>query len=257
MSERHDDTSTLRRASSYFRAMMAGRDNPMRVPPFSLLLDPATADRFRNYAYPDDGADPDSGTIAILIAYFEQHERTPRLEYIADLAPALEAALIEHGFAREAVLPLMRCTQETLRLDALSNGVRCELISSANGLREAADVQNAAYGAGPATTADTDRLQKTIDGGGLIAVARAADESPVGSGLVSAPIEGVAEVAAVGVIAGQRRQGIGAGVTAFLSSHAMSRGIYMPFLMAAHDAEARVYRRIGFDPFGTMLHIAR
>lgn len=247
----------LRRASSYFRTMMAGRDNPLRVPPFSLLLDPATADRYRNYAYPDDGADSASSTITKLIALFEQHERTPRLEYIPDLAPMLEAVLIMHGFAREGELPLMRCTRETLRLDPLPNGVRCELASSVDELREAADVQNAAYGAGPATTADTIRLRTTVEGGGLVAVARAPDGSPIGSGLVSVPREGVAEVAAVGVLVGKRRQGIGASVTAFLSNQALARGIDMPFLMAAHAAEARVYRRIGFVAFGTMLHIAR
>jgi quercetin dioxygenase-like cupin family protein len=29
------------------------------------------------------------------------------------------------------------------------------------------------------------------------------------------------------------------------------------FLMAVHEAEARIYRRIGFVPFATMLHVAR
>jgi hypothetical protein len=31
----------------------------------------------------------------------------------------------------------------------------------------------------------------------------------------------------------------------------------MPFLMAAHETEARNYRRIGFETFATMLHLVR
>ena len=249
-------SGALSRASGYFRAMMSARSAPLRVPPFSLLLDATTADRYRNYAYPDDGADPDPRTVVALVAAFEEHGRTARLEYIPHLAPALEATLARSGFAREGELPLMCCTRETLRPGDLPDGVECELALRADALREAAEVQNAAYSAGPATDADVARLRRTVDGGGLVALARGSDGSPLGSGLVAAPREGVAEVAAVGVLADARGQGIGAGVTAFLSNQALARGIDMPFLMAAHDAEARIYRRIGFKPFGTMLHMA-
>lgn len=247
----------LHRVSRYFRTLSSGRDDRLRVPPFSLLLDPATANRYRNYAFPDDGTDPDVATIAKLIAAFERSERIPRLEYIPALAPALEARLAESGFTREGELPLMLCTRESLRLGDVPTRAECQLASSGKALRDAAEVQNAAYGAGPATAADIDRLQRTVDGGGLVALARGGDGAPIGSGLVSAPSEGVAEVAAVGVLEGERRQGIGASVTAFLGDKALSEGIDLPFLMAAHQAEARIYQRIGFVPFATMLHVAR
>ena len=247
----------LYRVSRYFRTLSLGRKNHLRVPPFSLLLDPSSANRYRNYAFPDDGADPDAATVAKLITAFEQRERTPRLEYIPALAPELEEHLVECGFSRERELPLMLCTRATLQQSVLRAGAECQLALSAEALREAAEIQNAAYGGGPATTADVDRLQRTVDGGGLVALARGSDGTPIGSGLVSTPSEGIAEVAAVSVLEGERQQGIGAAITAFLADQALAKGIDMPFLMAAHEAEARIYSRVGFMPFATMLHFAR
>lgn len=250
-----DFSGALRRASEYFRAMIGAQSNCLKILPFLLKFDEASADRYRNYAFPDDGAAPDESTISQLVTAFEERSRTPRLEYIRELAPALEAVLVACGFTVEGVLPLMACTQATLREPA--TGVEYSLAVSAGDLGEAAEVQNAAYGAGPATTADVARLRTTVEGGGLVALARRGDGIPVGSGLVSIPRGAAAEVAAVGVLADNRRQGVGAGVTAFLAGQALAKGINMPFLMAAHEAEARVYRRIGFMPFGTMLHLAR
>ena len=247
----------LHRVSRYFRSLSGGRNDHVRLPPFSLMFDPSSPNRYRNYAFPDDGAEPDAATMAKLITAFEQRERTPRLEDLPALAPELEERLVECGFSREGELPLMLCTRATLQQGVLRDGAECQLALSAEALREAAEIQNAAYGADPATTADVDRLRRTVDSGGLVAVARGSDGTPIGSGLVSTPSEGIAEVAAVGVLEGERKQGIGAAITAFLADQALAKGIDMPFLMAAHEAEARIYSRIGFMPFATMLHIAR
>lgn len=44
-----------------------------------------------------------------LIAAYEKRDRKPRLEYIAQLAPAVEEVLLSAGFTVEGRLPLMTC----------------------------------------------------------------------------------------------------------------------------------------------------
>ena len=49
----------LHRVSRYFRSLSLGRNDHVRLPPFSLMFDPSSPNRYRNYAFPDDGAEPD------------------------------------------------------------------------------------------------------------------------------------------------------------------------------------------------------
>ena len=249
--------NALQRVSTYFHAKSMARDNPLRMPPFSLLLDDKSSNRYRNYAVPDNGATVSQEIIAELVATFESHDRIPRLEYLPALAPKLERELVAVGFTREAELAMLCCTSDTYKPPSPPIGTTCELAVSAGDLFDAADVQNAAYGEGPATVTDVDRLRSMITFGGLVAVARRADGLPVGSCLVAAPIDGIAEIAAVGVLENERGKGVGGAVSGFLTHQALQRGIDLPFLMAAHQAEVRMYQRIGFVVFGAMLHIAR
>ncbi|MGH3717456.1 MAG: hypothetical protein ACRDRI_01180 [Pseudonocardiaceae bacterium] len=48
----------------------------------------------RNYAVPGDGVDPTPDQVAKLIAAFTDRDRTPRLEYLPALCPAVEPALL-------------------------------------------------------------------------------------------------------------------------------------------------------------------
>lgn len=246
----------LRRLSDYFRAMIAASDAALRIPLFSILVDAEDDNPYRNYAYPDDGAAPDADSIGRLVDAFVSRDRTPRLEYIPALAPLLHHALERAGFRDERLLPLMACTPETIDRNNPPPDIVHRFATFDDDLAEAARIQNVAYGAGEATTSDLERLRRLIARGGAIALAERAGEA-VGSGLVTAPIGGVAEVAAVGVVPEARGQGIGGSLTAFLAREALARGIDLPFLMAAHDDEARLYRSRGFWVFATMLHTSQ
>jgi hypothetical protein len=66
---------------------------------------------FLNYAIPDDNATPSPADVAALIvAYEKRSSQKPRLEYVAQLAPAVEGKLIGADFCVEGHLPLMICT---------------------------------------------------------------------------------------------------------------------------------------------------
>ena len=97
-----DIEAYLRQAASY------GRDTA-RIGPFLATFAPGSASPYVNYAIPDDGAQPQPADVSALVAAYARRDRTPRLEYLPDLAPAVEPALLAAGFTVEARMPMMVC----------------------------------------------------------------------------------------------------------------------------------------------------
>lgn len=91
----------------YLRAL-AG-DRARLTVPFLIALDENDASRFRNYAIPDDDAQPTLAHLNALITVFVEHDRTPRIEYLPGLCPAVEPVLVAAGFVPERRLPRMTC----------------------------------------------------------------------------------------------------------------------------------------------------
>jgi hypothetical protein len=104
-------------------------------------------------------------------------ERRPRLEFLPAAAPAAEDALRRAGFVNEARLPIMTCAPAQLREVARPGEVELDAVAGGDALREAAAVQNAAYGAPPATDADVARLEDTVAAGGIVGLAREGERS--------------------------------------------------------------------------------
>lgn len=242
---------------AYLREMIGRSGKALRLGPFLALFDPASDNRYRNYAVPDDGAIPGPDELATLTDAFLQRGRLPRLEYVPELSPELLPLLNAAGFTAEGLLPLMSCAPSDLRAVPAPEGFSLSMVEGSDDLLAAADVQNAAYGEGAAGEADIARLRATIEKGGAVALARSADGSAAGAALFGSPAAGSAEIAGLGVAEAFRRRGIGAALTALLTAEAHSRGLSHPFLMAAGEDEERLYARIGFKRRGTMLHISR
>ncbi|WP_425558899.1 GNAT family N-acetyltransferase [Kutzneria kofuensis] len=116
---------------------------------------------------------------------------------------------------------------------------------------------NLAYGEPPPTPADVASHASSRDRGGFALLARSATGEPIGGGFVTVPIDGVAELAGIGVVPTWRRRGIAAAITARLVLAARDLDVRVPFLMAADDHAARVYTRVGFRTTGRVLHISR
>jgi GNAT superfamily N-acetyltransferase len=234
------------------------RSPGVRVGPFTALLDPATPNVWRNYAVPDDGAEPDPDDVADLVAWFRAHDRVPRLEYVPAAAPAVEDALSRAGFVVEGRPPLMACRPGEAIEPPQVPGVAVTLVTADGDLLDVAVAQNAAYGEPePAGPADVARLRSTVDGGGVVALAR--DEGtgePVGGGVCIAPVDGVSELAGVGVVESHRRRGLGSAVTALLARAAHDRGARLVWLEPAGEREAALYERVGFRPDGQKLWIS-
>lgn len=241
---------------AYLRAL-AGERAP-RVGPFVLLLDANDTGPYRNYAVPDDGTEPTPADIDALIAAFADHERKPRLEYLATVCPRVEPALLDAGFGVEARLPVLTCAPEDATVATVDSSIELRLASTDDQLRLVAEAQNDAYGAPEATEHDVARLRGTLDRGGLVALAvDTATGVGVGGGLCAPPHRGVSELAAIGVRAAYRRRGIAAALTGLLTRACPTVGITTPFLMTAGPAEERIYQRVGYQRVTESLHISR
>ncbi|MEV0998142.1 GNAT family N-acetyltransferase [Nonomuraea sp. NPDC050202] len=238
---------------AYLRSA-AGPD-ARRAGPFLIRFDEHDDAGPFNYAVPDDGASPTAGEIAALVAAFRERSRTPRLEYVPQASPGVEAALLAAGFVPEGRYPLLVCAPGSVVDAPASPDVRVRLVADDPGLWAVARVMNEAFGAPEATGHDVARLRRVVDGGGLVAAAVRGGKV-VGGGQLGRPHEGVAEVAGIAVSAAYRRRGIAGAITALLTREAAGAGVTMPFLTPADDAAARVYARTGYTRVGEALHIS-
>lgn len=246
------------RIQSYLRAAASGRRDTARVGPFLAAFDPHSDNPYRNYALPDDRADPSPDDVRALVAAFEGRGRAPRLEYLPAAAPAVEAALLAAGFAAEGRLPLLVATPGTARDLPRPPGVALAVAVTDDDLLAAATAQNAAYGEPATTRHDVARLREGLAAGGSVVLARdAATAAPIGAGLYAPPRDGVTEIAAIGVIPAYRRRGVAGALCAQLLRAAFAAGVTTPFLMPAGAAEERIYARAGFARVSEILHISR
>ncbi len=227
------------------RAALRDRRDVESIGPFLATFDPDSDSPFRNYAVPDDGARPTPEEVEDLRRAFVRRGRLPRLEFLPAAALEAEATLLQAGFVTEARLPIMICAPTQLRELAPPPGIRLDVAVGSDALGQAAAIQNAAYGAPEPTATDVARLERTVEAGGVVGLAHEVNGGAVASGLVTAPGEGFAELAAIGVLPAWRCRGVAAALTGSLSRAAFDLGVPTLMLMA-HQAEQAVYVRAGF-----------
>jgi GNAT superfamily N-acetyltransferase len=227
------------------------------VGPFLATFDPASDHPFLSYAIPEDGARPTAADVSALRAAYERRDRTPRLEYLPEAAPAAEAALLAGGFALEARLPLMTCEPGEAVAHAPPRGVELLLAQAGEDLHAGAAVADAAFGDDTGSPDDHIRRGRDlIAAGGLALLARDAESgAALGWGVFTPPRDGVTELAGIAVAASHRRRGIGAAVTSRLVAEAFDRGVDTAFLTPGSDGAGHVYLRAGFVPRAEMLHM--
>jgi ribosomal protein S18 acetylase RimI-like enzyme len=238
------------RIQAYLRATAADGRAVVGTGPFTATFsdDPL---RYFNYAIPDDGAAPAADQVAALTAAYEARDRLPRLEYVESRAPALAATLEAAGYTLESRLDLMTCTPDTLRAPAMPDGATLEVVEAGSAADHVAVVTaRAAFpdGGDPAEDASL---------GTSVGVLARVDGEPAGAGQFTAPLDGLTELAGIGVLEPFRRRGIGAAVTARLAAEAFARGVTIAFLTPGDDDTRRIYERAGFAATSTVLAYAR
>jgi GNAT superfamily N-acetyltransferase len=244
------------RIQSYLRSVAPIGREQQSIGPFLATYSPGNDNPYLNYAIPNDGAQPTPDDVAALIdAYRSRHVR-PRLEYVSGLAPEVEASLLAAGFVAEGRLPVLATSATALLEPERPAGITFRPPTSDDDVWRMATVQAEAYQEPPppreAAVGQGARFRDLI---AVIAV-DAGSGAVVGAGSCSPIRDGLTEVAAIGVAVSHRRRGIGAGLAHGLAAAALDRGAVTPWLMAAHDAERRIYERVGFAVIGEILHIS-
>ena len=242
---------------AYLRVAASRARETERIGPFLATFSRSSRNPFRNYAIPDDGAIPSPGDVAALIDAYRRRGRVPRLEYLPGLAPSVEAALLAGGFSFEGRLPLMVCPPGAVRDLPIPTGIELIAPKSDADLLAMLAAQNEAYGEGPPDPAELPERRAFLAAGGIAALARdAATGEPAGGGVCDVPANQTTELAGVGVREPFRRRGIAGALTSRLARDAFAAGITTVFLMAAGEAEARLYARVGFSRTSEVLHIS-
>jgi GNAT superfamily N-acetyltransferase len=244
------------RIQNYLRVVAPlGRDQ-MQIGPFLATISPKSTNPYLNYAIPDDGAEPTADEVAALVETYRRRRRRARLEYVSDLSPRAEPALLTAGFQVEGRLLLMVFdTDRTADFEPLGDFVLVAPTSD-DELYAMAAVQAEAYGDDPPDRSIVVDRRRALAGGSLALVARDCDARIIAAGSCSPIRDGLTEVAAIGVLPSWRRRGIALALARCLALEALGRGAELPWLMAAHESERRVYERAGFVVVGEMLHIS-
>ncbi|MEQ1842397.1 MAG: GNAT family N-acetyltransferase [Verrucomicrobiales bacterium] len=169
----------------------------------------------------------------------------------------MRAVLERNGFAVEAEMPLMICSNEELAPIADPDGIEFVVATEMKDVVAALEVQCEAFGDPPPDDTTIQRQFRMANQDLVLLLAR--DKSigePAGAGMTVPPIDGVTEVAGIAVKATFRKRGIAATLSYRLSRLALDRGVQTLFLSPASDEGERVYGRVGFHSVSGILHMA-
>jgi ribosomal protein S18 acetylase RimI-like enzyme len=248
---------SVERLQSYMRHVVEREREVIAAPPLTVFLDPNNSSVFFNYAIPDRPIGGDlRDELDNLSAVFAARQHRPRLEFIEEFAPDLAPALRAQGFAEQARMPLMICTTGTyqpvprsaeLHIITIDRGARLEVI------RENLDTNNRGFDphAAPISTEEAANFRDGL-GDARLFTARLAGLA-VAAGMYTMPIDRISELVGISTLAEFRRRGIAAALTSHMVAAAFANGVEVVCLSAADEQAGRVYERVGFQPFATML----
>jgi ribosomal protein S18 acetylase RimI-like enzyme len=252
---------SVARLQAYLRHSAQRQYDAVPVPPFTLFFHPTDSLPYFNYAIPDQPSSGDlEASLSMLQDEFATRGRHPRFEFIQEFAPQLSSALDAAGFAEEARQQFMICTAETYRGAAEVSGLAIAELTSASTVGEVQDYLTTqrrgfdARGTEGATEGDAERFLRTIGGGR--AFVGWLEGQPVGAGMFTSPFDGVTEIVGLATLESYRRRGIATGLTAQAVERALEQEVQVVCLTAADEQAGRVYERVGFARYATMLAYA-
>ena len=241
----------IERLQSYMRRSAAGRYESIPVPPFTVFIHPFDALIYFNYAILDGPITGDvSEPLRRLRAEFQKRGRVPRFEYVSELAPSLEDALLANGFRREAEARVMVCTRESFTPAPVPEGLSLSLLSSESPREEIRvyyETSRRAFSPGELYEASEEDISKTLEElrEGRAVVGHV-EGQPAVVGTFTPPSEGIAELGGVATLERFRKRGLGTALTSRVAQEAFARGVDVLFLSTITEEAGRIYERVGF-----------
>jgi N-acetylglutamate synthase-like GNAT family acetyltransferase len=245
----------IEQVQAQLRAAVRLSHESVSVPPFTCFFNPDNDATHANAAIPDEsvGAEAAAALLAVAEA-FRSHRRRPRFEYLEAYAPDLAALLEAHGYRCEMRSWLMFCVPETLHCPPWPAGLAVERLDDQTPLAVIQDlmtIQARSFGDpdAPRATAEEAQHFRTRFADLQLFVARL-DGIAAGAASLTAPYNGIAELAGVATSPAFRRRGIAGAITYAVAERAFAQGVKQLFLTAASREAGRVYARAGFVTAG-------
>jgi GNAT superfamily N-acetyltransferase len=250
----------IERIQDYLRASAHAHYEALPLPPFTLFFHPADPLKYFNYAIPDGSVAEDlSAVLADMRRVCRRRGRVARFEFFEAYAPRLPALLRAHGFVEEDRQWSMLCTPQTIMpVPEVPDLEITSLLpdSAASEVHDFLTVQRAGFTTTEPAEFTDEEIQRSLAdlqrGLWYPFLGRIAGQ-PVGVASFGAPIDGVTEVTGIATLPALRRRGIAARLTWQAVRVAFDLGVETVCLTAADARAGRVYERVGFQPFSTML----
>ncbi|MEI7984618.1 MAG: GNAT family N-acetyltransferase [Armatimonadota bacterium] len=210
---------------------------------FVVLLTPDDPLIWINYAVPTSEATPDD--VDEMTSVFRKANRTPRLEFFADLWSDTITSLEQRGFICEKQMPIMvlnRDEWQGLKHNHEICGIDAQMFHEFN------KVLSEAFGMDSVeTTSDPldDPNYQRIASGATLACIAIKDGRVVGGGLGVGTQE-IREIAGIGTLKDFRKQGIASAVIAHLLDQFFAQGGEIAWLTPGDDSAQSVYSNLGF-----------
>ena len=249
---------SITRLQTYFRHSAQQQYEAISVPFFTLFFHHTDTNTYFNYAIPDEPCGEGlEVSLSLLKKAFAEHGRRPRFEFIEEFAPLLAPALRTAGFAEEARQQLMICTAETSRPAPEVFGVTLAQLSSSSTISEMQEfltIQRRGFdfhNTEVITQGETEQFLRVM-GEGKAFMARLEGEA-VGAGMYTAPFDGLSEVLGLATLEPFRRREIATALTSLAFQIALEHGVEVVCLTAEDKRAERIYERVGFVRYATML----
>lgn len=245
----------IERIQAQLRAAVRLSHDAVAIPPFTCFFNPDSDATFANYAIPD--APVGAGVEAALrdvAQQFQARQRRPRFEYLEAYAPDLAALLEQHGYHCEMRSLLMVCTSVTLTPPPWPAGFTVEALTAATPIDVVQDlmtIQARSFGDPdtPRTTAAEAEQFRARFAALQLFLARL-HGAPVSVASLTAPYDGIAELAGVATSPAFRRRGFAAALTYAVTQAAFAQVIDQVFLTAANAEAGHAYARAGYTACG-------
>ncbi|MFI5732621.1 GNAT family N-acetyltransferase [Kribbella sp. NPDC051587] len=203
-------------------------------------------------AEPGTPFDPDEvrESLAIVRKAFGAEGRWLSAELIEEANPGLAEELEDNGMTIVSRPPLLVVEPDELVQPVLPAGVTVRVVTS--------DAEQADGNAISADAYETEDVgfpyQPVLADGGAVVVR--VDGVPAATAAWTAVADGVTEVAGVGTVHSHRRQGLAGIATAYATQAAFEQaGATLAWLTPGDDGADRVYRRVGYTPQATAVHL--
>lgn len=194
--------------------------------------------------------------IAAMEASFATRGRAPRLEAVHQAGDGLIPLLETLGWGTEGIYAVYGCRPDSASEIARSADIQTLAVADDGPVSAVQDMMHIGARAFenpdaplPTFEAATAAQQRWR---GMPKVLAYIDGIPVGSGMLTLPVDGCSELAGICTLQDYRGRGVATQVVANLLQIARASGIRLAYLTAADDAAARIYMRAGFAATGLL-----